>query len=52
MEVRLHRGAMRAPSTKRRENSEHPPTSTMICVTRLSHPDFLIEIDLVAITEV
>jgi enamine deaminase RidA (YjgF/YER057c/UK114 family) len=43
--------AMRDPSTKRPENSEHPPTSTMIGVTRLSHPDFLIEIDLVAITE-
>jgi enamine deaminase RidA (YjgF/YER057c/UK114 family) len=43
--------AMRDPSTKRPENSEHPQTSTMIGVTRLSHPDFLIEIDLVAITE-
>jgi enamine deaminase RidA (YjgF/YER057c/UK114 family) len=32
-------------------DSEHPPTSTMIGVTRLSHPDILIEIDLVAITE-
>jgi enamine deaminase RidA (YjgF/YER057c/UK114 family) len=31
--------------------SSCPPTSTMIGVTRLSHPDFLIEIDLVAITE-
>jgi transposase len=43
--------AMCDPSTERPENSEHPPTSTMIGVTRLSHPDFLIEIDLVAITE-
>jgi len=42
---------MRDPSTKRPENSEHPPTSTMIGATRLSHPDFLIEIDLLAITE-
>ena len=39
------------PSTKRPEHAEHPPTSTMIGVTRLSHPDFLIEIDLLAITE-
>jgi hypothetical protein len=31
--------------------SSCPPTSTMIGATRLSHPDFLIEIDLVAITE-
>jgi hypothetical protein len=42
--------AMRDPSTKRPENSEHPPTSIVIGVTRLSYPD-LIEIDLVAITE-
>ena len=36
--------------SKRAENPEHPPTSTMIGVTRLSHPDFLLEIDLIAIT--
>ncbi len=41
---------LRDPATKRPENSDHPPTSTMIGVTRLSHPDFLIEIDLIAIT--
>ena len=35
---------------KRPENVAHPPASTMIGVTRLSHPDFLIEIDLIAIT--
>jgi enamine deaminase RidA (YjgF/YER057c/UK114 family) len=35
---------------KRPENSAHPPTGTMIGVTRLSHPDFLIEVDLIAIT--
>ena len=35
---------------ERPENAAHPPTSTMIGVTRLSHPDFLIEIDLIAIT--
>ena len=43
--------AMRDPGTKRPENSEHPPTSTLIGVTRLSHPDFLIEMDLIAVTE-
>jgi enamine deaminase RidA (YjgF/YER057c/UK114 family) len=42
---------LRDPATKRPENSEHPPTSTMIGVTRLSHPDFLIEIDLIAIAD-
>jgi enamine deaminase RidA (YjgF/YER057c/UK114 family) len=36
---------------KRPENMANPPTSTMIGVTRLSHPDFLIEIDLVAVTD-
>jgi enamine deaminase RidA (YjgF/YER057c/UK114 family) len=41
---------MRDPGTKRPENSDHPPTSTLIGVTRLSHPDFLVEIDLIAIT--
>ena len=35
---------------KRPENKEQPPTSTMIGVTRLSHPDFLVEIDLIAVT--
>ena len=35
---------------KRPENADHPPTSTMIGVTRLSHPDFLVEIDLIAVT--
>jgi len=30
--------AVHVPSTKRPENSEHPPTSTMIGATRLSHP--------------
>ena len=35
---------------KRPENKEFPPTSTMIGVTRLSNPGFLIEMDLIAIT--
>jgi enamine deaminase RidA (YjgF/YER057c/UK114 family) len=38
------------PTTKRPENSESPPTSTMLGVTRLSHPDFLIEVEIMAIT--
>jgi len=42
--------AMRDPATRRPENSDHPPTSTMIGVTRLSHPDFMVEIDLIAVT--
>ena len=29
---------------------DRPPPSTLIGVTRLSHPDFLIEIDLLAVT--
>ena len=36
---------------KRPENPDAPPTSTMIGVTRLSHPDFLIEMDLIAVTD-
>ncbi len=31
-------------------NADKPPPSTMIGVTRLSNPDFLIEIDLLAVT--
>jgi enamine deaminase RidA (YjgF/YER057c/UK114 family) len=42
---------MRDPTTKKYENRDAMPTSTMIGVTRLSNPGFLIEIDLVAITD-
>ena len=31
--------------------ADKPPGSTLVGVTRLSHPDFLIEIDLMAVTE-
>jgi enamine deaminase RidA (YjgF/YER057c/UK114 family) len=41
---------LRDPATKRYENADALPTSTMIGVTRLSNPGFLIEIDLIAIT--
>jgi enamine deaminase RidA (YjgF/YER057c/UK114 family) len=44
------RAAMHDASTNRRESKVNPPTSTMIGVTRLSHPDFLVEIDLIAVT--
>lgn len=36
---------------KRPESKTLPPTSTMIGVTRLSNPGFLIEMDLIAITD-
>jgi enamine deaminase RidA (YjgF/YER057c/UK114 family) len=36
---------------QRPENPQAPPTSTVIGVTRLSHPDFLIEMDLIAVTD-
>jgi enamine deaminase RidA (YjgF/YER057c/UK114 family) len=39
------------PATPLFENAETPPGSTLIGVTRLSHPDFLIEIDLMAIVD-
>jgi enamine deaminase RidA (YjgF/YER057c/UK114 family) len=51
LDVDKLRAAMHDPETHRPENSEHPPTSTMIGVSRLSHPDFLIEMDLVAVTD-
>jgi|SRR5690242_1707144 enamine deaminase RidA (YjgF/YER057c/UK114 family) len=42
---------MRDPATKKYEDRDAMPTSTMIGVTRLTNPGFLLEIDLVAITE-
>jgi len=42
---------MRDPTTRKYENAEAMPTSTMIGVTRLTNPGFLIEIDLVAVTD-
>lgn len=39
------------PDTPRFGNPDRPPPSTMVGVTRLSNPAFLIEVDLVAITE-
>jgi enamine deaminase RidA (YjgF/YER057c/UK114 family) len=42
---------MRDPTTRKYENRDALPTSTMIGVTRLTNPGFLIEIDLFAITE-
>ncbi len=39
------------PNTPRFGDPDRPPPSTMVGVTRLSHPDFLIEIDLTAIVE-
>ena len=50
LDVDKLQAAMRDPSLKRPENSNHPPTSTLIGVTRLSNPDYLIEIDLIAVT--
>jgi hypothetical protein len=54
---RLHRRCRQAaggdarPLDQAAGEQQHPPTSTMIGVTRLFHPAFLIEIDLVAIIE-
>ena len=39
------------PKTPKFGNPDRPPPSTMVGVTRLSSPDFLIEIDLTAIAE-
>jgi len=39
------------PNTPRYGDPDRPPPSTMVGVTRLSNPDFLIEIDLTAIVE-
>ena len=39
------------PATPKYGNPDRPPPSTMVGVTRLSDPEFLIEIDLTAIVE-
>ena len=39
------------PNTPRFGDPERPPPATMVGVTRLSNPDFLIEIDLMAIAD-
>ncbi len=39
------------PNTPKFGDPEKPPPSTMVGVTRLSDPDFLIEIDLMAIAD-
>ena len=39
------------PDTPKYGDPDRPPPSTMVGVTRLSDPDFLIEIDLTAIVE-
>ena len=39
------------PETPKYGNPDRPPPSTMVGVTRLSNPEFLIEIDLQAIVE-
>jgi enamine deaminase RidA (YjgF/YER057c/UK114 family) len=51
LDVDKLRTVMHDPATHRPENRDHPPTSTLIGVTRLSNPDFLVEIDLTAVTE-
>jgi enamine deaminase RidA (YjgF/YER057c/UK114 family) len=51
LDVDKLRAAMHDVSVSRPESKENPPTSTMIGVSRLSHPDFLVEIDLVAVTD-
>jgi enamine deaminase RidA (YjgF/YER057c/UK114 family) len=38
------------PATTYPWHPDRPPPSTLVGVTRLSHPDFLIEIDLMAVT--
>jgi enamine deaminase RidA (YjgF/YER057c/UK114 family) len=51
LDVDKLRAATSDPATRRPKVTGPPSTSTMIGVTRLSHPDFLIEMDLIAVTE-
>jgi enamine deaminase RidA (YjgF/YER057c/UK114 family) len=49
LDVDKLRAVLHDPATKRLESAANPPTSTMLGVSRLSHPDFLIEIEIMAI---
>jgi enamine deaminase RidA (YjgF/YER057c/UK114 family) len=51
LDVDALKKVMADPTTKRPESKANPPTSTMIGVTRLSDPGFLIEIDLIAVVD-
>ncbi|HUB94488.1 MAG TPA: RidA family protein [Stellaceae bacterium] len=51
LDVDALKKVMADPTTKRPEHHLPPPTSTMIGVTRLSDPGFLIEIDLIAVVD-
>jgi enamine deaminase RidA (YjgF/YER057c/UK114 family) len=51
LDVDKLREAQSDPTTKRPPRGESPAASTMIGVTRLSDPDFLIEMDLIAVVD-
>jgi enamine deaminase RidA (YjgF/YER057c/UK114 family) len=50
LDIDKYREASMDPSIPTPWSRDKPPGSTLIGVTRLSHPDFLIEIDLMAVT--
>jgi enamine deaminase RidA (YjgF/YER057c/UK114 family) len=50
VDVDKYLAASMDPSSPRPWHPDRPPGSTLVGVTRLSHPDFLIEIDLMAVT--
>ena len=51
LDVDEYRKVSRDPNTPKFGDPEKPPASTMVGVTRLSDPEFLIEIDLLAIVD-
>ena len=51
LDVDEYMRAARDPAARTFGNPALPPPSTMVGVTRLSNPEFLVEIDLMAITE-
>ncbi len=50
VDVEKYHAAVSDPSSPRPWHPDRPPCSTLVGVTRLSNPDFLIEIDLMAVT--
>ena len=50
VDVEKYHAAVSDPSSPRPWHPERPPCSTLVGVTRLSNPDYLIEIGLMAVT--
>ena len=51
LDVEEYKRQTRGPGAPQYGNTERPPPSTLIGVTQLADPEFLVEIDLLAVTD-